>query len=469
MRKHFPHQIHCLRKAALLALGLVALSAIRSLDGAEGPVAAELLDVTGRIDVRRFADRVQDGDWSPAIQAAIDAVREEDGFTAGATIFFPPGTYRVDRTLILGGDRAHGGLHLLGYGATLLGSVALDGQPLPYDEPEPEEKEAGVPILLLRKPPGVEWADYVIEGLRFSRQQKNGCAIAVPWNDVPKQTSFRRAIVQGQKIGVHIPYAWQFSFTDCSFRGNDIGMQIRSHGNHINIAGCEFRRNHYHGLVIGPDRGQWASNVQHISGCIFEANKGYGVLLRSSAQTVLTGNYFEGNGTSIGVYTPWEVTIDTNLFWGYYGHGWRHSRFPDNAHIVVSGCQRLHLRNNRYAAVTAWFRRPEEGTRWEYVPRPPGPEGVETKKPAPPEQEPGFVYEERPVSVLIDGTFGGRYVFDTAPEIGPQGKIKTTRMIRDTGLEYYEYHPESNRFELKSLLDDRKALDDDFRGDDNSG
>jgi len=42
-------------------------------------------------------------------------------------------------------------------------------------------------------------------------------------------------------------------------------------------------------------------------------------------------------------------------------------------------------------------------------------------------------------------------------------------MIRDTGLEYYEYHPESNRFELKSLLDDRKALDDDFRGDDNPG
>lgn len=288
MRKHLPRQTHCLRKSALLTLGLVALSAIRSLEGAEGPVAAELLDVTGRIDVRRFADRVRDGDWSPAIQAAIDAVREEDGFTAGATVFFPPGTYRVDRTLILGGDRAHGGLHLLGYGATLLGSMALDGQPLPYDEPE--EKEAGVPILLLHKPPGVEWADYVIEGLRFSRQQKNGCAIAVPWNDVPKQTSFRRVIVQGQKIGVHIPYAWQFSFTDCSFRGNDVGMQIRSHGNHINIAGCEFRRNHHHGLVIGPDRGQWASNVQHISGCIFEANKGYGILLRSSAQTVLTGN-----------------------------------------------------------------------------------------------------------------------------------------------------------------------------------
>ncbi len=33
----------------------------------------------------------------------------------------------------------------------------------------------------------------------------------------------------------------------------------------------------------------------------------------------------------------------------------------------------------------------------------------------------------------------------------------------------YEYDPESNRFELKSLLDERKILDDDFHGDDNLG
>ena len=228
MLNNSPQPMRFLRQAALLAIGLAALPAVRSLNAAEGPVAAKLLDSAGRVDVRRFADQVRDGDWSPAIQAAIDAVREQDGFTAGATVFFPPGIYRVDRTLVLGGQRAHGGLHLLGYGATLLGSETLDAQPLPYEEPEPEEKEAGVPILLLRKPPGVEWADYVIEGLRFSRQKKNGCAIAVPWNDVPKHTSFRRVIVHGQKIGVHIPYAWQFSFTDCSFRGNDIGMHMNA-------------------------------------------------------------------------------------------------------------------------------------------------------------------------------------------------------------------------------------------------
>ena len=449
-----------LRGASGFALGCAASRNPREA------AAGELPDSIGEINVRCYADYVQDGDWSPAIQAAIDSVCEKDGFTAGATIFFPPGVYRIDRSVILGRDPAHSGLHLVGYGAALQGSPALDEQPLPYEEPEPEEEEAGAPILLLRKPPGLEWADYVIEGIRFSRREKGGCAIAVPWDDVPKQTSFRRVIVEGQKLGVHIPYAWQFSFTDCSFRGNDIGMQIRSHGNHIHIAGCEFRRNHHHGLVIGPDRDQWASNVQHISGSIFEDNKGYGVLLQSSAQTVLAGNYFEANGTSIGIYTQWEVTVDTNLFWGYYGHGWRHSPFADNAHIVVSGCQSLHLRNNRYAEVKAWFRRPEEGGPWEYVPRPPGPAGVETKEPAPPDKEPGFVYQERSVSVLINGAFGGRYVFDTAPEAGPEASINTTRMIRDTGLEYYEYQPESNRFELKSLLDGREVLDEEQTGSD---
>ena len=468
MQTHKKSTSYSLVTAALLTV-MFLVQAAPGIAAADGPVDAALLDGSGRVDVRQFADHVQDGNWSPAIQAAIDHVSEANGFTDGATVFFPPGTYRVDNTIILGGDRAHSGLHLLGYGATLLGTDTLDGQPLPYEEPEPEEEEAGVPILLLRKPPSVEWADYLIEGLRFSRETKNGSAIAVPWQDVPKQTSFRRIIVQRQKIGVHIPYAWQFTFHECAFRSNDIGLQIRSHGNHISIVGCEFRRNHHHGLVIGPDRGQWGSNVQHISGSIFEANKGYGILLLSSAQTVIVANYFEANGTSIGVYTPWEVTVDTNLFWGYYGHGWRHSRFPDNAHIVVGNCQRLQLRNNRYAAVNAWFRRAEDGTRWEYVPRPAGGQGVPDKKPVPPEQEPGFVYEERPVSVMIDGTIDGTYVFDTAPQVGPQGNIQTTRIIRDTGLEYYEYNPETNQFDMRSILDDRQVIDEGIRGDDNPG
>jgi hypothetical protein len=229
-------------------------------------------------------------------------------------------------------------------------------------------------------------------------------------------------------------------------------MVIQNHGNNIGITNCTFRRNQHHGLVIGPDRGQTASNAQHISGSIFEANKGYGMLLLSGAQTFVGGCYFEANGNHLGVMTPWQTTIDTNLFWGFYGHGWRRSDYPANACVVVRGAKRLQMRNNHYAAVQAWFRRPEDGERWEYVPGPAGPQGIPEHAPPDPEQEDGFVYEKRGVPILIDGAFDGDFVFDAPPEVHHEATVETTRVPDDGGLSYYEYDPATNRFDEQSLL-----------------
>ncbi len=406
----------------------------------------------GAVSVQDFADHVTDGDWAPAIQAALDSF--DDAEHPGGTLVFPPGAYRVDSPIHLGTRPGQWGLHLLGYGATLVGSAALNA--LDWSHVEPEEAEHGAPILVVSGVDGIEGGNYCVEGLTFDREERgNGVGISLPWDGtVAKNTTFRSIKVAGQKVGVHINYQWQVFFAECMFRGNQTGMIIQNHGNNIGITNCTFRRSHYHGLVIGPDRGQTASNGQHISGSIFEANKGYGILLLSSAQTFIAGNYFEANGNHIGVLTPWQTTIDTNLFWGFYGHGWRRNPFSDNAAIVVQGARRLQLRNNHYAAIEAWFRRPEGGTRWEYVPVPPGPSGVPEHAPPEPEQEAGFEYEQRPVPVLIAGRLEGDFVFDTVPEVHHEATIEATRIARDVGMEYLQYNAETNRFEERSLLPD---------------
>ncbi|MEA3399901.1 MAG: right-handed parallel beta-helix repeat-containing protein [Armatimonadota bacterium] len=402
------------------------------------------------VNVQDYAELAEEGDWSPAIQAAIDSFSSEE--SPGGTIVLPPGVYRVSSTIRLGTGPGQWGLHMVGYGATLLATAALDAQE--WSDVEPEEAEHGPPIMVVQGPGGREGASFTIEGLTFDREQRHGgVGVSVPWSErVPKNTTFRSVRFLGQKVGVHINHSWQVFFAECLFRGNDVGMIIQNHGNNIGITNCTFRRNHHHGLVIGPDRGQWASNGQHISGSIFEANKGYGILLLDSAQTVIAGSYFEANGNHIGVRTPWQTTIDTNLFWGYYGHGWRRNDFSDNACIVVQGARRLRLRNNHYAAVSAWFRRPEDGQRWEYVPVPEGPVGVKEHAPPEPEQQPGFEYAQRPVPILIAGRLDGDFVFDALPEVHHEATTQTTRIAKDTWLAYYEYNPGTNRFEERSLL-----------------
>jgi hypothetical protein len=364
----------------------------------------------------------------------------------------PSGVYPIGSPITLGTARGQWGLQITGYGATLLGTPTLDEYEVPGAEPE--EQELGAPILRIHGVEGIEGGNYAIEGLSFDRQQRgNGVGISLPMGHrVAKNTTFRSVKVTGQNVGVHINYQWQVFFTECMFRGNQRGMIIQNHGNNIGITNCTFRRNHYDGLVIGPDRGQWGSNAQHISGTIFEANKGYGLLLLSSAQTVVTGCYFEANGNHLGVMTEWETTIDTSLFWGYYGHGWRRDDFSDNACVVIRGAKNLQMRNNRYAAVNAWFRRPADGQRWEYVPVPPGPGGVSEKAPPDPEQQEGFVYEQQPVGILIDGTLEGNFVLDALPTVHQNASIITTAIAKDTGLTYYRYDEATNRFEERSLL-----------------
>jgi len=122
--------------------------------------AAETGDPRVAVDVRRFSRLTKDGDWSPAIQAAIDYVSKANGFDAGGTVLLPAGTYRIDQSIVLGGNPAHWGLRLLGYGATLVGTPQLNEQS-PYD-PEPEAKDKGAPMLVLKSPPGGEGSGYCV-------------------------------------------------------------------------------------------------------------------------------------------------------------------------------------------------------------------------------------------------------------------------------------------------------------------
>ncbi|MBC8875651.1 MAG: right-handed parallel beta-helix repeat-containing protein [Planctomycetes bacterium] len=408
------------------------------------------------VNVRNFAHLVNDDDWSLAIQAAIDHVCKDNGFDAGGTVLLPAGTYRIDRPIVVGNKPAHWGLRLSGYGATMVGTPELDKQPLP--DPEPEAKDKGVPMLVLKAPEGIEGAGYCIEGLRLTREREpgssvTGVGISVPYKEVPKGTTIRNVKVHGQKVGVHVKFAWQIYFTDCIFRGNETGMIIQCHGNNIGITNCIFRRNHHHGLVIGPDRGQTASNAQHILNSIFEANKGYGILLLTSGQTMITGNYFEANGNDIGAMSAWQTTIDTNFFWGSYGHGWEVNPYSDSANIVVGKARSLQLRNNQYSQVTAWFCRKEGTKRWEYAPRARGPHGVSEHKPRLPEKQPGYEYRELPCPILVVGTvWDDGNVFDALPLVHHKAAIRQPRVVRDSGLQYYEYDADTNEFVVKSLL-----------------
>ncbi len=440
-----------MRRATVLIVLAFAIPCAGQQAPAEAPVGPQSARTVSLVD---FADLALDGDWAPALQAAIASFASDEAPVHGGTLTIPPGRYPIASPVTLGTDAGQWGLQIVGYGATLLGTEALDAVEMP--EREPEETELGVPMLSIHGVDGIEGGNFCIEGLTFDRAQSgNGVGISMPWgHGVAKNTTFRSVKVMHQNVGVHINHQWQIFFTECMFRSNQRGMVIQNHGNNIGITNCTFRRNQDHGLVIGPDRGQTASNGQHISGSIFEANKGYGMLLLSSAQTFVTGCYFEANGNHLGVMTPWQTTIDTNLFWGYYGHGWRRSDFPANACVVVRGAKRLQMRNNHYAGVKAWFRRNDNGERWEYVPVPEGPQGVPEHAPPEPEKEAGFVYEQRPVPIFITGTLEGDFVLDALPEVHPDAKLETTTIAKDTGLSYYRYDEVTNRFEEHSLLDE---------------
>lgn len=327
------------------------------------------------VNVKEFSHLAVNGDWSPAIQAAIDHVTADNGYENGATIFFPPGRYLLNNKIVLGKDPAHYGTRLSGYGTVLVGTKNLDEQPLNYEERKKqlaeendefslaalpgeldfEGENVGVPILELWNPAGQEGAAYTVEGLTFTRESKmEGVGIKIPAETVPKNVTFRDIKVHHQNVGVHINHCYQIRFESCIIRGNRIGLWGRNHFNSVSITNSTFRRQHLHGLVIGPNANQWGSSVIHIAGSIFEANKGYGILNKGGVQVAIVGNYFEANGNGIGILSPFgNTTVDTCNFWGFYGHGWKMNRHggqvvSDKAHIILSS-KNVHLRNNRYA------------------------------------------------------------------------------------------------------------------------
>ena len=330
---------------------------------------------TGDVNITDFSHLVVGEDWSPAIQAAIDHVSAKNGYENGATIVFPPGTYRVNKTIRLGKDRAHYGTRLSGYGAVLLGTKTLDAQPLDYEERKKALTEAkdkmsldalpgeldfdgktnvGVPILELWDPPAIEGANFVIEGLTFDREARGkGVGIKVPAETVPKNITFRDIKVNSQNVGVHINHCYQIRFESCLIRGNQIGIWGRNHFNSVSIINCEIRRQHRHGVVIGPNVNEWGNTGIHIAGNIFEEIKGYGILNLHGNGVTIIGNYFEMVGNSIGVLTPfWSTTVEGNAFMSFYKNGWNMNKHggqvvADRAHIVIDAPD-VQLRNNKY-------------------------------------------------------------------------------------------------------------------------
>ncbi len=362
-------------KTAILTAMTLPLLATWAAQAAEKEAKPE-----GAVSIRDFADRAVDGDWSPAIQAAIDHVTAANGYENGATVFVPPGTYTVNRTVVLGQDPAHYGTRLSGYGAVLVGTETLDGQPAHYEERKRAfeengdkfslqalpgeldfdgETHVGIAILELWDPPGQEGASYVIEGLTFTRESNmKGVGIKIPAETVPKNVTFRDIKVHRQNVGVHLNHVYQIRFESCIIRGGRIGIWGRNHFNSVSILNSSIRRQHLHGIVIGPNAGTWGSSGIYIAGCILEEIKGYGILNAGGLQVAIVNNYFEMVGNSIGILSPYgNTTVDTCHFWGNYGHGWKMNHHKgqlvaDRAHLVVDS-PNVQLRNNRYAGVAA--------------------------------------------------------------------------------------------------------------------
>jgi len=334
------------------------------------------------VNVKDFSSLVQNDEWSGAIQAAIDYVKPENGYEMGATIYFPPGIYRIDKTIVLGNNLSQYGVRLSGYGAALVGTETLDKQPSNYEEREKAFKDAGQDFDLLALPgeldndgknvgPAIlelwlpphaketpytlyEGASYVLEGLTFNREKSGmGVGIKIPAETIPKNITFRDLKIHNQNVGIHINHCYQIRMDSCIIRGNKIGVWGRNHFNAISIINSSFRRNLIHGLVLGPNASEWGSSAIYIAGNIFESNTGYGILNAGGCQVTIIGNYFEANGNDVGVLTRFSnTTIDTNHFWGFYGNGWNTNSIhdtivSDKAHIIIDS-QDVRIRGNKY-------------------------------------------------------------------------------------------------------------------------
>lgn len=375
----------------------------------------------GVVNVANFKDLVKDGNWSPAIQAAFDSINKSNGFIRGGVVYFPPGKYRIDQTVVLGQSKAQWGTKVVGYGAVLIGSKKLDAQPDKNWKKIIKKVKAksrrtamkddhgkGAAILEINNPRQIEGQAYVIEGLSFSREvNRHGIGISIPASArSPKYITFRDIHIYRQNIGMYVNYDWQIYFENCLFRSNKIGVLGQNEFNAVSFVQCAFRRNGT-GLQIGPDLRQWASNAIHISGCIFESNRRYGINDLSGNRVIITGCYFEANGNSINIATPWShTTVDTCHFGG------NNSIVDGNKGIIIiDGASDVQLRNNGYATGS--------------------------------------------VPILIAGVLhGNQNCFDAIPRVKKGVKLPDEmRVASDNGLSYWQYNAQSGQFINRSLID----------------
>ena len=413
----FARNSSCFRKMfTLLLLSLCTLfSTLYAAEDVQDkyslPPQKEQNSAAAQINIKTFSSLVKDGNWSPAIQAAIDSVCVENGFKQGADILFPPGEYRIDDSLILGRKEGQHGTRLMGYGAVLIGSKTLDQRPVDeeyrqrkqkYENPEqltagekrhatflltalPGEldldgkKNVGSPILELRHPPasGIV-GNFVIQGLTFTRERKfRGVAIKVLTEAIPKNLEFRDIKVYGQNIGIHINHSYQIRFDNCVIEYNRIGIWGRNHFNSVSIVNSTIRGNTLHGIVIGPNASQWGSTMTYIAGNIIESNQGYGIYNAGGNQVSVVGNYFEANANDVGIFTPYgATTLDTNFMWGSrrtHKKNVVRGQVVSNIARIVADCRsRVIARGNRYhcgdGVVILLFGEMRTGTSFDVIP-----------------------------------------------------------------------------------------------------
>lgn len=318
------------------------------------------LPITSMADVNVDDFKTVNNTWSEAIQNAIDHVHPDNGYIRGAKVHLPAREYIIYDTITIGTNSAHRGLNISGYGAVLKSTMTQDGS---IDNLHGEN--IGAPTFKLINPPNVpvippeyeataEGANYVFEGITLVGTNKKGTGIAA-YNDlIPKNMKFKDVNVFDHMVGIYIDYAWQIRFDNCSLKNNGYGLWGRNHFNNISLVNNTIRRNHWHGVVIGPNDHGWANSNIHASGNIFESNKGFGILCDMCWSGEINSNYFEANGNHIGLFKNRNMTVSSNFFYNSYGHGWdmniyRGVVISDKAHVYIEGGVDHLLTNNKYS------------------------------------------------------------------------------------------------------------------------
>lgn len=296
-----------------------------------------------------FASRADGDDWGPAIQRAIDVAATglaDLGVPRGRTVRFGARDYRIDTPIHLGQLEGHWGIRLVGYGAVLWGSNALDAHDWePATDGDALLSPDGAPMFILARPGGAggepEGAgNMLFEGMGFDRETPgNGAAIVVPENETPKSLTLRNLNVIHQNVGVGVNRQWQTHFDNSRFVNNLDGILLLPFTSNTTIERCTIRRNNRHGIMArrNPDNLQGSVSLR-IAGNVIESNNGYGVFLDRFRSTSIIGNHIEANGG--GIRTERALGDGALLVAGNHFHGESGSPHGDvdhQGHIVLEG------------------------------------------------------------------------------------------------------------------------------------